>query len=287
MLEASIPKGDSMIELHLQKCDRILVNGLFTGLKKFVLCENRYTEFSEEEYLVNCTVLEKLEVDLRGFVKHPSLDPRCYNSLRSLSITGCDSSPSLPFSLHLFTNLQFLHLYDFPRLESFPRGGLPSNLFVLEIWNCPKLIASREEWGLFQLNSLKEFTVSDEFENVESFPEENLLPPTLKWLHLRNCSKLRIMNNKGFLHLNSLNRLWIFNCPSLESLPEETLQLGSISELNISGCPLIREKYKKEGGERWHTMSHIPLWIDGERQASTTHVLLPPPPQADLHHNLL
>jgi hypothetical protein len=142
MLEASIPKGDSMIELHLQKCDRILVNGLFTGLKKFVLCENRYTEFSEEEYLVNCTVLEKLEVDLRGFVKHPSLDLRCYNSLRSLSITGCDSSSSLPFSLHLFTNLQFLHLYDFPQLESFPRGGLPSNLFVLEIWNCPKLIAS-------------------------------------------------------------------------------------------------------------------------------------------------
>jgi hypothetical protein len=28
--------------------------------------------------------------------------------------------------------------------------------------------------------------------------------------------------------------------------------------LNINECPLIREKYKKEGGERWHTISHIP-----------------------------
>jgi hypothetical protein len=129
----------------------------------------------------------------------------------------------------------------------------------LTIWNCPKLIGSREEWGLFQLNSLKYITIrGHEFENVESFPEENLLPPTLQLLYLRNCSKLRRMNNKGFLHLNSLRQLRIWDCPSLESLPEEALQqLSSLSELNINECPLIREKYKKEGGERWHTISHI------------------------------
>ncbi|KAK2386182.1 putative disease resistance RPP13 protein [Trifolium repens] len=259
MLEASIPKGDSMIELVLQKCDRILVNGLSTGLKKFVLCENRCTEFSEEQNLVNCSVLEELSFDLRGFVvKHPSLDLLCYNSLCELVIRGCDSS-SLPFSLHLFTNLHSLKLYDCPQLESFPRGGLPSNLRELVISNCPKLISSREEWGLFQLNSLKWFSVSDEFENVESFPEENLLPPTLEVLYLYNCSKLRRMNNKGFLHLNSLNWLWIDNCPSLESLPEEGLQqLSSLSQLETIDCPIIREKYKKEGGERWHTISRIP-----------------------------
>jgi Leucine-rich repeat (LRR) protein len=226
-------------------------------LKRFVLWENRYTEFSEEQALVNCTVLEELSFDLRGFVvKHPSLDLLCYNSLCELVIRGCDSS-SLPFSLHVFTNLHSLKLYDCPQLESFPRGGLPSNLRELVISNCPKLISSREEWGLFQLNSLKKFTVGGyEFENMESFPEENLLPPTLQLLYLRNCSKLRIMNNKGFLHLNSLTDLWINNCPSLESLPEEGLQ--QLSSLSIVECPIIREKYKKEGGERWHTISHIP-----------------------------
>ncbi|CAJ2638995.1 unnamed protein product [Trifolium pratense] len=246
MLEASILKGDSMIELVLTRCDRILVNELPTSLKRFVLWKNRYTEFSEEQNLVNCTILEELEFDLRGFVvKRPSLDLRCYNSLRSLTITGWDSSSSLPLSLHLFTNLEDLCLYDCPQLESFPIGGLPSNLRELRIENCPKLIGSREEWGLFQLNSLKCFSVSDEFENVESFPEENLLPPTLEFLWLKNCSKLRIMNNKGFLHLNSLNNLCIVNCPSLESLPEEGLQqLSSLVGLSIEECPLIREKYK-------------------------------------------
>ncbi|XP_045819769.1 putative disease resistance RPP13-like protein 1 [Trifolium pratense] len=219
MLEASIPKGDSMIELVLDRCDRILVKELPTSLKKFVLYRNRYVEFSDEQNLVKCTVLERLAIDLRGFVKHPSLDLLCYNSLRNLEIKECHSS-SLPFSLHLFTNLQSLYLYDCPQLESFPSGGLPSNLIQLNIENCPKLIGSREEWGLFQLNSLNVFSVKDaEFENVESFPEENLLPPTLVRLYLRNCSKLRIMNNKGFLHLNSLIELSIRNCPSLESLP--------------------------------------------------------------------
>ncbi|CAJ2638907.1 unnamed protein product [Trifolium pratense] len=269
MLEASIPKGDSMIQLVLQRCDRILVNGgLSSRLKRFVLSGNRYVEFSDEQNLVNCTDLEELRFDLRGFVvKRPSLDLRCYNSLCLLAIKGWDSS-SLPFSLHLFTNLKYFHLYDCPQLESFPIGGLPSNLGSLGIFYCPKLIGSREEWGLFQLNSLRRFSVSDEFENVESFPEENLLPPTLEYLSLYNCSKLRIMNNKGFLHLNSLKYLTIFNYPSLESLPEEGLQqLSSLRDLYIRECPLIREKYKKEGGERWDTISHIPkVKIDGIEQ---------------------
>jgi hypothetical protein len=51
-------------------------------------------------------------------------------------------------------------------------------------------------------------------------------------------------------------------------LPEEALQqLSSLSELWIKECPIIREKYKKEGGERWHTISHIPnVEIDDIKQ---------------------
>ncbi|KAK2386104.1 putative disease resistance RPP13 protein [Trifolium repens] len=241
MLEISIPKSDSMIMLNLQRCHRVLVNELSAGLQSFVLLENRYTGISVEDFSTSLDL--SISLDLGE---------------DELSIRGCDSS-SLPFSLHLFTNLQYLRLLNCPQLESFPRGGLPSNLSCFTIYNCPKLIGSREEWGLFQLNSLDILVVSDEFENVESFPEENLLPPNLGYFWLENCSKLRRMNNKGFLHLNSLKSLSIYNCPSLESLPEEALQqLSSLSHLVIIECPLIREKYKKEGGERWHTISHIP-----------------------------
>ncbi|RHN65945.1 putative P-loop containing nucleoside triphosphate hydrolase, leucine-rich repeat domain, L [Medicago truncatula] len=221
-LEASMPEGDNILELCLKGCDSILIKELPTSLKKLVLCENRHTEFFVEHILGNNAYLAELCLDLSGFVECPSLDLRCYNSLRTLSIIGWRSS-SLSFSLYLFTNLHSLYLYNCPELVSFPEGGLPSNLSCFSIFDCPKLIASREEWGLFQLNSLKEFRVSDEFENVESFPEENLLPPNLRILLLYKCSKLRIMNYKGFLHLLSLSHLKIYNCPSLERLPEKGL----------------------------------------------------------------
>ncbi|RHN65975.1 putative leucine-rich repeat domain, L domain-containing protein [Medicago truncatula] len=257
-MEASIPKCDNMIELDIQRCDRILVNELPTSLKSLFLCYNQYTEFSLHQNVINFPFLEELVLDFTGFVECPSLDLRCYNSLSTLSIKGWHSS-SLPFSLHLFTKLHYLYLYDCPELESFPMGGLPSNLRNLKIYNCPKLIGSREEWGLFQLSSLLEFSVSDEFENVESFPEENLLPPSLTDLNLRNCSKLRIMNKKGFLHLKSLKSLYIWNCPSLESLPEKEDLPNSLYTLRIEECGIIKEKYEKEGGERWHTICHIPM----------------------------
>ncbi|PNX98629.1 CC-NBS-LRR resistance protein [Trifolium pratense] len=176
-----------------------------------------------------------------------SFDLRSCNSLRNLTITGWCSS-SLPFTLNLFTNLHSLHLYDCPQLKSFPQRSLPSSLSTLQINKCPKLIASREEWGLFELNSLKEFIVSDDFENVESFPEENLLPPTLNSLRLENCSKLRIINYKGLLLLKSRRLLGIDNCPCFERLPEKDLP-NSLSTLYIRECPLLKQQYKKEEGE--------------------------------------
>ncbi|AES69308.1 putative P-loop containing nucleoside triphosphate hydrolase, leucine-rich repeat domain, L [Medicago truncatula] len=256
MLEASIPNGDNIIDLDIKRCDRILVNELPTSLKKLFILENRYTEFSVEQIFVNSTILEVLELDLNGSLKCPTLDLCCYNSLGELSITRWCSS-SLSFSLHLFTNLYSLWFVDCPNLDSFPEGGLPCNLLSLTITNCPKLIASRQEWGL---KSLKYFFVCDDFENVESFPKESLLPPTLSYLNLNNCSKLRIMNNEGFLHLKSLEFLYIINCPSLERLPEEALP-NSLYSLWIKDCPLIKVKYQKEGGEQRDTICHIPCVV--------------------------
>ncbi|XP_058721836.1 putative disease resistance RPP13-like protein 1 [Vicia villosa] len=210
MLDVSIPNGDNIIELEIERCGRILVNELSSSLKRFVLRKIQYVEFSMD-HLINNPNLEVLELDFKDFVECPSLNLCCYNSLGRLSITGWQSS-SLPFSLHLFTNLFYLGIHDCPELESFPTGGFPSNLGDLFIVNCPKLKASREEWG--------------------------------------------------FLHLKS--QVCIVNCPSLEHLPEEW---GSLYNLYIENCPLLEEKYKKEGGERWHTISHIPyVFIDGIQQ---------------------
>ncbi|XP_024635256.1 putative disease resistance RPP13-like protein 1 isoform X2 [Medicago truncatula] len=260
-LEASIPEASNIDDLRLVRCKNILINNLPSKLTRVTLTGTQLIVSSLEKLLFNNAFLESLfvgDIDCAK-LEWSCLDLPCYNSLRTLFIGGCWHS-SIPFSLHLFTNLKYLSLYDCPQLESFPREGLPSSLISLEITKCPKLIASRGEWGLFQLNSLKSFKVSDDFENVESFPEENLLPPTLNYFQLGKCSKLRIINFKGLLHLESLKSLSIRHCPSLERLPEEGLP-NSLSTLEIRNCQLLEQKYQKEGGECWHTIRHIPIVI--------------------------
>jgi hypothetical protein len=255
-LEASIPANIKALELA--GCVNLFINDSPSSLKKACLGGTRVIESSLEKILFNGASLEKLDFgNYDGAnLEWSSFDLQSCNSLRTLSITGWCSS-SLPFALNLFTNLCSLHLYDCPQLKSFPQRSLPSSLSTLRINKCPKLIVSREEWGLFELNSLKEFRLSDDFENVESFPEENLLPPTLTSLRLENCSKLRTINYKGLLHLKSLRLLVIENCPRLERLPEKDLP-NSLSTLYIRECPLLKQRYQKEEGERWHKICHIP-----------------------------
>ncbi|CAJ2638998.1 unnamed protein product [Trifolium pratense] len=258
LLEASIPKADNISELELKRCDEILINELPSSLKKVFLCGTRVIQSSLEKIILNSAFLEELEV-VDFFcpnLEWSSLDFLSCNYLHTLTMT-CWHASSLPFALHLFTNLNSLVLYDSPWLESFFGRQLPSNLSSLRIERCPKLMASREEWGLSQLKSLKQFSVSDDFEILESFSEDGLLPTTINSLELINCSNLRIINYNCLLHLTSLEYLYIEDCPCLESLPEEGLP-SSLSTLSIHDCPLIKQLYQKEGGKRWRTISNIP-----------------------------
>ena len=257
-LAASIPMAANISELELKRCDDKLINELPATLKRVILCGTQVIRSSIEKILFNCAFLEELEVeDFFGpNLEWSSLDMCSCNSLCALTITVWHTS-SFPFTLHLFTNLHSLALYDCPWLESFFGRQLPFNLCSLRIEICPNLTASREEWGLFQLNFLKQLCVSDDFKILESFPEESLLPSTINSLELINCSNLRIINYKGLLHLTSLEYLYIEDCPCLERLPEEDLP-SSLSTLSIHDCPLLKKLYQREQGERWHTICHIP-----------------------------
>ncbi|ESW20983.1 hypothetical protein PHAVU_005G031200 [Phaseolus vulgaris] len=256
-LEDSVPKAASIHEMKLHLCEKLFLKDLPSSLKKATIQGTCIIESCLQQILVNNAFLEELKIhDFHGpNKKWSSLDLHRHDSLGTLSITSWYSS-SLPFALHLFANLHSLSLYDCPHLESFPEGGLPSSLRKLEIEDCAKLVASREEWGLFKLHSLIELRVSDDLENVESFPEDRLLPPTLSVLHLIGCSKLTTTNYMGFLHLKSLKSFYIVSCPRLQSLPEAALS-NSLSVLLIQDCPLLKQRYQKDG-EYWHKIHHIP-----------------------------
>ncbi|XP_049353813.1 putative disease resistance RPP13-like protein 1 [Solanum verrucosum] len=90
-----------------------------------------------------CENLEKLSVACGG------------TQMTSLTIHGCLKLKWLPERMQeLLPSLNTLNLYNCPEIESFPGGGLPFNLQLLDIYNCEFLVNGRNEWLLPRLRQL-------------------------------------------------------------------------------------------------------------------------------------
>ncbi|KAJ9136044.1 hypothetical protein P3X46_033158 [Hevea brasiliensis] len=156
-------------------------------------------------------------------------------SLRKLEIMSCPLLTELPEHMYSLPSLVNLVIGYCGELESFPADGLPSKLESLEISSCSKLIAARMQWDLHRLSSLSHFTISFD-ENVESFPEENLLPNTLTSLKIEHLKNLKYLD-KGIQHLTSLKELKILGCRKVHFLPGEDQPafLSHIPHVQING----------------------------------------------------
>ncbi|KAF3962923.1 hypothetical protein CMV_012637 [Castanea mollissima] len=113
------------------------------------------------------------------------------------------------------------------------------------------------ELGLQGLHSLRSFTISNHCNELESFPEEALLPPNLTDFNILQLPNLKSLNGKGFQPLTSLKNLRIMRCSNLNCLLEDVLP-ASLCELEIFDCPLLKERYGNEKGEGRVKISHIP-----------------------------
>ncbi|XP_054815316.1 putative disease resistance RPP13-like protein 1 [Prosopis cineraria] len=163
-------------------------------------------------------------------------------------------------STDVLPHLHDLILCDCPEMESIPPGGMLSSLQRLSVSLCPKLIVSRKDWCLHEILSLEELEISDKFEDVESFPEEGLLPPNLHSLSFKQCYNLKRINYKGLLHLRFLTSLYFDYCPgmSFEGLPDDGLP-ATLSHLQIGyNCTLLKQRCQREIGQDWPKIAHIP-----------------------------
>jgi hypothetical protein len=180
----------------------------------------------------------------KGGIRAPNLTFFC--------VEDCESLMSLPNKMHiLLPSLKFLHIIDCPRVESFPEGGLPSNVSYIGVEKCDKLFARRRGWGLQKLPSVRRFVVVGKFEDVESFPEPALLPFGLIYLRIGGFPKMKSVDKRGLQHLTSLQELTVRDCPKLEYVPKEGLPT-SLSIIWIIKCPLLRKQWlsKKEKERR-------------------------------------
>ncbi|XP_059440504.1 putative disease resistance protein At3g14460 [Corylus avellana] len=172
--------------------------------------------------------------------------------LISFIVQHCGSLMSLPEKMHtLLPSLTRFYIHTCPRVESFPEGGFPSNLKTFGVINCDKLFAGRMGWGLQELPSLRDLSIGGKSEDVESFPEPELLPSFLTSLSMFLFPNMKSLDKRGLQHLTSLQELSVGTCLKLEYMPKEGLPT-SLSIINIRNCPLLRKRWqsKKEKERR-------------------------------------
>ncbi|RZB65900.1 putative disease resistance RPP13-like protein 1, partial [Glycine soja] len=187
---------------------------------------------------------------LRGFHNLQMItQDHTHNHLEFLKIRECPQLESLPGSMHmLLPSLKELVIDDCPRVESFPEGGLPSNLKEMGLYKCSSGLMASLKGALGGNPSLESLGIVEL--DAESFPDEGLLPLSLTCLRIRDFRNLKKLDYKGLCQLSSLKKLILGNCPNLQQLPEEGLS-KSISYLFIGGCPKLEQRCQNPGGEDW------------------------------------
>nr|POE95648.1 disease resistance protein rga2 [Quercus suber] len=110
------------------------------------------------------------------------------------------------------------------------------------------------EWqGLTTLLSLEFYLLS----KLVSLPTGLQYVSSLQKLNISFCCYL-IAIPEWICKLISLQSLEIHHCTVLKSLPEGIRALPSLQTLEIIQCPILLKRCKKQIGEDWHKISHIP-----------------------------
>jgi len=254
-----------LVELNISECCDSLTNfplDLFPKLCKLCLDECHNLQMISQEHphrhLKRLSILKCCEFE--SFPNERLLAPQ----LEIFYIVELEKLKSMPKRMStLLPSLNSLNIFDCPGLEWSDRC-LPSNLKEMHLLNCSKLVASLKK-GIWGTNPSIE-SLCIEKEDVECFPGEGLLPPSLTKLKINDFPNLKKLDYRGLCHLSSLQKMTLRNCPVLQSLPEEGLP-ESISTLQIELCQLLEQRYKKNGGKDWKKIAHIKtIQVDGVYQ---------------------
>ncbi|KAK1553030.1 hypothetical protein Q3G72_027499 [Acer saccharum] len=216
-------------------CDslRFLPLDLFLKLRTLNLwdCAN----FNSIYIAKNHKSLEKLQIrDCPKLLSFPEGGLRTPN-LITIVLCNCKNLKVLPEHLHKLTTLLRLDIEACPELESIPEGGLPCNLNYIRISSCDKL-TPRTEWGMLKLENLDYFEIEGGCRDLESFPEQNLLPSSIIKLRISKLENLEFLDYRGIQQLRSLETLMISSYlvgVTIESATKEPIAESTASHEEI------------------------------------------------------
>ncbi|KAL3749251.1 hypothetical protein ACJRO7_010364 [Eucalyptus globulus] len=203
-------------------------------------------------------------------------------SLEHLEISICeeldlskDESSNIILDFHGLQSLRSLKIEDLPKLESLPQWiQQHRSLEGLIIRGCPNFKALSEQIEKFEeldiskdesgnildfhggLQSLRFVTIYH-LPKLTSLPQCLLQARNLERLIIRSCHNLKAIPEQ-MEALQSLQYLDISWCNSLTSFPEAMRRLTSLTHLNIFDCGELEESCKRQAGEDWDKIAHIP-----------------------------
>ncbi|RDY04909.1 putative disease resistance RPP13-like protein 1, partial [Mucuna pruriens] len=194
--------------------------------------------------------------------------------LVDLIVTDCEKLTSLPDQIDL-PALEHLDLSGLPKLASLSPRCFPSSLQSLFVDVGILSSMSKQELSLvFQrLTSLSHILfkgLGDE-DLINTLLMEQLLPTSLKVLFLHSFGGLKLLEGKGLQNLSSLQQLYMYNCPSFESLPEDQLP-SSLKVLSMRECPLLEARYRSQNEKHWSKIVHIPAIQINEKLRQWAHI---------------
>ena len=130
----------------------------------------------------------------------------------------------------------------------------PSNtdLEYLELQGCPNLRTLPK-----CLNSLKVLYIVD-CEGLECFPARGLTTPNLTRLEIGRCENLKSLPHQ-MRNLKSLQQLKIYQCPRVESFPEEGLA-PNLTSLEIGDCKNLKTPISEWGLHALTSLSRLTIW---------------------------
>ncbi|GAB4841624.1 hypothetical protein Ancab_022338 [Ancistrocladus abbreviatus] len=207
IVEGPLPQLESITELHLQRCDLRLPEGLLplhiSECPALEFCCSHNDGLPSSIQSLDIWKVKKMELPKLISAEWMQL----YSLLRNLTVS--DDVGSVSFSLGVLPNLLHLQFWRCENLENIyiPEGrgitawnGLKS-LLQLSIFDCPKL---------------------------EHVARKGLRAPNLKALLFRGCENLKSLPSWMCTNLSSLRHLHVRKCPVLEPISEREFPHGLI-----------------------------------------------------------
>ncbi|KOM45406.1 hypothetical protein LR48_Vigan06g071200 [Vigna angularis] len=204
------------------------------------------------EVVGNMACLKTLSIiGVKGVVVLPD-EFRRLDALQELYIAAWYDVEYFPeHVLEGLTSLRTLNIFLCKKLKSLSEGVRHlARLESLMISGCPELVALPS--NMSQLTALRMVSISYRC----TLPDGLQRVPSLRVLYIIEWTCTSLPDWLG--DMTALEELTILNCKELRSLPSSIQRLTNLSHLTIRECPHLKKRCKRETGEDWQYIKHIP-----------------------------